>query len=131
MTVQHSRFGELTGTWELNLGGGSYGNWAHVGGTEARRAFREMVIDVLQETSPLGRNALFKKLRERKLKGTDDTWRDWLAQDTADGSTGFAHDDQLGYSLRVSEQLGLGVGERHAHPRRSPSSPKGAGRRGL
>lgn len=29
MTVTDSRFGEITGTWSLELGGGYYGSWQH------------------------------------------------------------------------------------------------------
>jgi hypothetical protein len=38
MNCTHSRFGELTGTWALDLGGGTYGHWRQEGATEQRGA---------------------------------------------------------------------------------------------
>jgi hypothetical protein len=91
MTIQHSRIGELTGSWGLDLGDGNYGSWAHVGGVEARRVFRETVLAVLLESSPLGRDPLVGKLRDQGLKGTDKTWHTWLAEDAAEEIYGFMH----------------------------------------
>lgn len=119
MTIQYSRFGELTGTWALELGDGNYGSWAHVGAVEARRRFRETVLDVLRESSPLGRDKLTEKLRDRGLKGTDETLRKWLAEDAAEGSYGFEHNNTKGYSL--------GVGGLFAHPRPPLPFQRGAG----
>lgn len=112
LTVQLSRFGELTGAWELELGRGAYGSWRHVGAAEARRSFRETVAAVLQEASPLGRDALLAGLRGRGVKGTEKTLREWLAEDASDEGSGFDHDPRHGFSL--------GVDELFAHPSSTP-----------
>jgi hypothetical protein len=116
LVVTESRLGELTGTWALELGGGRYGSWAHVGAAAARSAFRDACIAALEQTQPLGRKALIKAAREHGAKGSQEKLQDWLAELAAEGSL-IVHDNKDGYRLAGGYPIPV--------PPRTPHPPDG------
>jgi hypothetical protein len=107
----HSRIGEITGTWTLELGGGYYDSWKHQTAASARQQFQDACIAALRETAPLGRDALVKAARDHGGKGRDVTVRDWLAELVTDPSSPIDH-TPYGYVLSLGpdrDQGGVSV----------------------
>ena len=98
MECKFSRVGELTGTWDLELGGGRYGAWSHRGGVEARNRFHDTCVAVLEGKSPLGRDRLVQAVRDRGESGTTETWHDCLGEFVQDVISPIIH-NSAGFSL--------------------------------
>ena len=99
LEATHSRIGEVTGTWALELGAGSYGTWAHMTGADTRKQFHEACVAALQAKRPQGRDPLLKASRDNGAQGTEETQRGWLAQFVGDAVSPIAHDSATGYTL--------------------------------
>jgi hypothetical protein len=98
-----SRFGDFGRQWTMRVGHGVFNlpepreespaARADRERRERREEFRWACAAVLRERSPLGREPLFKAVRERGLSGADRTWRRWLAELTADPASGLVSTD--------------------------------------
>jgi hypothetical protein len=75
LEITHSRLGELTGKWALELGAGSYGSWTHQTGADARAAFAAACVAALADKRLLGRDPLIAAARDRGITGDDKTFR--------------------------------------------------------
>ena len=80
-----SRLGEIHGTWELEIGGGTYGRWCQQEHPEQRDRFLEACVTALKECSPLGRDALIRAARDYGAKGKSDVLRAWLREFAGEG----------------------------------------------
>jgi AAA domain len=119
-----SRLGEIMGRQTLILGGGKYGSWELKAGGLARKLFHDACLAVLQEKSPLGRNPLINAVRDRGLTGTDDAWRDWLAEFTSDEASLIRHEFKRGYFVDTSASPLSSMPPPTRSPARSPGSDR-------
>jgi AAA domain len=93
-----SRIGEISGTWQLELGGGNYGTWRKIGARppEARDELREAAVEVLAAaTEPLGVNRIAKAIRARPgnaLRFSDRDLRAGLGAWASDPTSGLLAD---------------------------------------
>lgn len=89
-----SRLGEITGIWQMELGGGHYGSWKQIGARppEARDELREAAVEVLVAAGgPLGTEKVGKAIRARPdnaLKFSARTLREGLEAWAADPTSG-------------------------------------------
>ena len=103
----HSRIGEVTGTWTLELGAGHYDSWTRQTAAGAREQFRAACVAALSETTPLGRDPLIQAARGHGAKGRGDTLREWLEELAEDPSSPIDHRDD-GYVLSPDPDWGQG-----------------------
>lgn len=130
MTCRHSRFGEISGTFVLELGGGTYGSWRAKDGGDARRIFHDSCVKALQVESPLGRDRLLPAARAAGAGGRTETLVEWLGEFVIDDLSPIIH-RPAGYQLApLSPRLGTGWDSPDAAPL-SPTPPLRAGGTGL
>jgi hypothetical protein len=94
----HSRIGEITGTWTLDLGAGYYDSWTHQTAAGSRQRFHDACVAALRETAPLARDALVNASRSHGAKGKQDTLREWLSELATDPFSSIDH-THAGYAL--------------------------------
>jgi hypothetical protein len=93
LVCKESRFGDVHGTWFMDLGGGAYGYWERPQG-DRRETFREVVIEVLVAAAPLGRDRLLKAVRQKGIAGPENTLRAWLSDLGSDPTSGVVKTSQ-------------------------------------
>ncbi len=96
LTCRESRFGDVHGTWAMDLGGGAYGSFERPN-EDGREVFREAAVAALVEDSPMGRERLIKAARKRGATGADTTIRAWLSDLSSDPTSGVTKTSQ-GYT---------------------------------
>jgi hypothetical protein len=93
LACRESRFGDVHGTWTMELGGGAYGYWERPE-EDGREVFRLALIDVLLEQAPLGRDRLLKAARAKGAAGTEEVLRSWLSDLASDPTSGIQRTSQ-------------------------------------
>jgi AAA domain-containing protein len=107
LVCTRSRSGDVGRHWKMTLGAGTFElprpvdenpdqRAARERKTE-REAFRRTCLSELGKESPLGRDALLKRVRERGIKGGQKKLKAWLAEDASDPAVPLSHGPK-GYS---------------------------------
>jgi hypothetical protein len=116
LVCRRSRFGDLNREWEARMGGEVFELPTTVTESPKKRAakravereenFRRVVIEVLKEKAPLGRDRLLQAVRDRGVKTREAKAREWLSKLVADSARGVVHSEQRGYELGVDPRGG-------------------------
>ncbi len=132
LTCQASRLGEIHGTWEMSIGGGTFGSWERPGHNppHARGDLLAATLRVLREALPksVGQERLAKAVRQlpNPPTFTDQTLRAALPVWAADPSSGVLSGPTGSGFTTMAEQLAMvpmASTPRHSPPWRPPPQP--------
>lgn len=125
LVCTRSRSGDVGRHWTMKLGGGVFelphpldenpDERAARERRSVREAFRRACLSELEKESPLGRDALLKRVRARGVQRRERVFRDWLAEDASDPSVPLLHSPE-GYRLDAA-------GPPDPTPRTDPPGP--------